>query len=89
MKDYETAYLECPTCHVLTNRASNADGNEGAPRPGDWTVCAYCKTPAAITEDGLRPLTPEEQKEWDDTVDVAELTPPPPELVGVPLRRLS
>lgn len=56
----------CPTCSVALSGAGNADGEQGAPKPGDFSICVYCTTFLRYTEElGLREATKPDLAEMD------------------------
>ncbi len=52
----------CPTCQATLDGVTDPDG-ENTPRPGDFTVCAYCQEILTFTDElGLRLLEEEDIK---------------------------
>ena len=51
----------CLNCGTLLDAVSEISGENLAPRPGDLTICFYCRTPMAFTDAlKLRHVTTEE-----------------------------
>lgn len=69
----------CPICQEALTAAGTIDHSDDAPRPGDWTICAYClhwlrytrpfpEGPLglrAVTADEWAALSPEERAHFD------------------------
>jgi hypothetical protein len=52
----------CPTCQATLDGVTDPAG-ENTPRPGDFTVCAYCQEILTFTDElGLRLLEEEDIK---------------------------
>ncbi len=52
----------CPTCHASLDGVTDPMG-ENTPRPGDFTICAYCQEILTFTDElGLRYLEEEDIK---------------------------
>ena len=50
MKDHKVKTAPvCPACHEGLDRALNPVGEQG-PRPGDLSICAYCRSFLAFTD---------------------------------------
>jgi hypothetical protein len=58
---YRMEFSLCPYCKATNDAACDSAGSSEAPAPGDFSICAYCASVSAFTQDrGLRALTSEE-----------------------------
>lgn len=60
MKDFEIRASFCPYCFRLLDAASNVEG-EGAPQPGDFTLCIECSSVLRFDEEMNLVMS-----SWDD-----------------------
>lgn len=59
---------ECPECGYVLNASVNMN-SEGAPEPGDYTVCGRCRSFLVFTDEmGVRLLTEEEIADMDASI---------------------
>lgn len=61
-----THYNHCPYCQGQINAASPTGEDEAAPKPGDFSICAYCTGTVVYTDyGGLRKATKAEIEDLD------------------------
>lgn len=68
----ETGNIDCPKCGIHLDGATESNGQETNPKPGDISVCVYCGTFLIFDEEdrqlSLRRLTDEEFIKLPDEV---------------------
>ncbi len=63
LQDYEGPVSPCPTCGKGLDRHLATRASSGPPRPGDYTLCAYCGVLLLFTEDmGVRLATGKDEE---------------------------
>lgn len=64
LRKIETGSVDCPKCGIHLDGATESNGQETNPKPGDISVCVYCGTFLMFDEEdkklSLRRLTDEE-----------------------------
>jgi len=61
---------KCVYCDKTLDAVTEFGGRDIAPSPGDFTICFYCQTPMAFTDDmKLRVLTSAEKRELVEMIE--------------------
>lgn len=57
-KAFEIPECQCPACGENLDTSTHAGEEDFEPRPGDLSVCFYCREVSVFTDDlKLRPMT--------------------------------